>query len=107
MSDRVPSDEIEAIVGAKRDPYLHQAKAVSAEQTVYVLHSQACLDSGIGLPMCRFSLALDNGIREDEWVQDEPTVVKVIGAFGQTRLVPKSYVWHEWADSLPDRGQSD
>lgn len=88
MSDLVPGEDIERIVGAKRDPQLHLARAVSAEQTVYILHSQECLDSGVDLRRCRYSLALDNGIREREWTEDVPLVVAVVGAFDQTRLAP-------------------
>lgn len=88
MTDTVPTEDIERLVGAKRDANLHQARAVSAEQTVYILHSQKCLDSGIDLRGCRYSLALDNGIRQREWVEDEAVVVEVRGAFDQTRLVP-------------------
>ncbi len=79
MSDLVPSSEIEGKVGVKRHPYVHYARAVSAEQTVYVLHSQSCLDSGIDLRACRYSLALDHGIDERVWAgrEDVPVVVAV------------------------------
>lgn len=88
MTNLVPTEDIERIVGARRDATMHQARAVSAEQTVYILHSQECLDRGRDLRQCPFSLALDNGIRTDEWVEDEPVVVIIEGAFEDTRLVP-------------------
>lgn len=88
MAELVPAEDIERIVGVPRHPTMHWARAVSAEQTVYILHSHKCLDSGIDLRQCRFSLALDNGIRKDEWVEDEPVPVAVTGAFNTTRLVP-------------------
>jgi len=88
VADLVPAEDIERIVGAHRDLTLHQALAVSAEQTVYILHSQACLDSGVDLRECRFSLALDNGIDLAEWEEDAPVVVDVVGAFEWTRLKP-------------------
>lgn len=78
VSDIVPSKDIERIVGAKRHPTQHLARAVSAEQTVYILHSQACLDSGIDLRECDYSLALDRGIHGlHEWSgrEDMPVVV--------------------------------
>lgn len=43
MTERVPADEIENIVGRKRSVKDHYARAVSAEQTVYILHSRECL----------------------------------------------------------------
>lgn len=88
MTDLVPAEDIERIVGVQRHPTQHYARAVSAEQTVYILHSHECLASGIDLRECRYSLALDNGIRQDEWVEDQAVVVTVKGAFDQTRLVP-------------------
>lgn len=70
MSDLVGSDRIEQIVGVARHPTWHYARAVSAEQKVYILHSQKCLDSGIDLRDCVFSHALDRGIDLDHWVED-------------------------------------
>lgn len=91
MADLVDPTRIEEIVGATRHPTDHIARAVSAEQTVYVLHSQACKASGIDLRDCPFSLALDRGIDSppplwDRWepLQDRPVVVAVLAG----RLVP-------------------
>lgn len=78
MSDLVPSEAIEQIVGAKRHAWKHQARAVSAEQAVYILHSRKCLDSGIDLRECEFSLALDKGINPMHWREDTPLVVEVL-----------------------------
>ena len=89
MTALVPAEDIEALVGARRHPLHHLARAVSTEETVYILHSQRCLDSGVDLRLCEFSRALDNGIREHEWVQDEPVIVTTLQGtllpFGQTR----------------------
>ena len=38
MSDLVNPADIERIVGVQRHPKRHYARAVSAEQTVYILH---------------------------------------------------------------------
>lgn len=84
MTDLVDSDRIESIVGVKRHPIEHWARAVSAEQTVYILHGQACLDSGIDLRECRYSKALDKGINVAEWTEDYP--LRVMVSWG--RLVP-------------------
>lgn len=79
MSELVPADQIEAIVGITRQDSEHYARAVSSEQTVYILHSRDCLNSGIDLRDCPFSLALDNGIDLDVWqeLQDRPVHVMV------------------------------
>lgn len=88
MTDIVPTEDIERIVGVPRAAKDHYARAVSAEQTVYILHSRECLKLGRDLRLCPFSLALDNGIRVEEWVEDFPVQVSIEGAFNRTRLVP-------------------
>lgn len=77
MSDLVPSDQIEKIVGVQRHQTRHYARAVSAEQMIYILHSRDCLDSGLDLRDCEFSLALDNGIGALTGCQDRPVFVAV------------------------------
>lgn len=83
MTQRVPADRIEEIVGAKRHATDHYGRAISAEQTVYILHSQACKDSTPDLRDCPFSLALDQGIeRTYPWtgwqrVQDQPVRLEI------------------------------
>jgi hypothetical protein len=67
MSDLVSADEIEQIVGTVRHQTRHIGRAVSAEETVYVLHSHECKDSGIDLRDCPFSFALDEVIDLDTW----------------------------------------
>ena len=62
MSNLVPPSEIEGIVGAHRHAVSHFGRAVSSEQTVYILHSRECVDSGVDLRDCPFSVALDKGI---------------------------------------------
>lgn len=76
MTDLVPADEIEAIVGVARHQSKHFARAVSAERKVYILHSQGCLDDEIDLRDCPYSLALDRGI-DDIFVEDVPVHVTV------------------------------
>lgn len=77
MSVPVPADKIEGIVGAKRHPMIHQARAVSAEECVYVLHSEWCLDVYADLTDCPYSLALDRGIDPDEWAKDKAVSVRI------------------------------
>lgn len=69
MTELVNPDEIEQIVGVPRNPYIHIGRAVTAEQAVYILHSDACLadPSLVDLRACPFSLALDRGVSIDEW----------------------------------------
>ena len=88
MSDLVPADQIEGIVGASRHATDHIGRAVSAEQTVYILHSCTCLDSGIDLRDCPYSVALDRGIRPAEWVEDSPRRLEIIAS----RLVGREVI---------------
>ena len=86
MSNLVPAEDIERIVGCPRHRHGHYGRAVSAEQTVYILHSEECLDSGIGLRACRFSVALDLGINPKVWVgyEDVPVALGIWAG----RLIP-------------------
>lgn len=86
MTDLVPTEDIERIVGIDRHPTGHFGRAVSADETVYILHSRECLDSGIDLRDCRFSIALDEGIWEQDWAdhEDIPVCLMIL----QDRLVP-------------------
>lgn len=88
MTELAPAD-IERIVGARRHPVYHYGRAVSAEQVVYILHSQDCLDSGRDLRQCRYSKALDRGINTDEWAGLEDTPVRLwLSAAATARLTP-------------------
>jgi hypothetical protein len=93
MTDLVPADRIEHIVGAKRHRWFHQGRAMSSNQTVYILHSQECLDSDRDLRECPYSLALDHGIQPEEWRQDEPVMLHIEGDYGKERLVPDAQEW--------------
>lgn len=87
MSAVVPADQIERIVGIQRHITRHYARAVSSEQTVYILHSQRCLEMRDDLRQCLFSLALDKGINESSWSDAEDQAVRVtINRSG--RLIP-------------------
>ncbi len=77
MTDLVPADRIEKIVGMSRHPTDHLGRAVSAEQTVYILHSAECRDSGIDLRDCEYSTALDDGIDPDDFVGDMPVLLEI------------------------------
>lgn len=87
MSELVPAEDIEQIVGVERHPTEHYGRAVSAEETVYILHSQDCFDRGIDLRKCSYSVALDRGIEHPlPWtgwrrVQDKPTRLSIQRGF--------------------------
>lgn len=91
MTELVPAEEIEEIVGALRHPHQHLGRAVSAEQSLYILHSQKCKDSGIDLRDCEWSLALNLGIDKEDWegFEDRPVVL----AFFASRLFPVVPDW--------------
>lgn len=61
MTEIVPADEIEDIVGAPRQPFTHLGRAVSSEQIFYILHPKWCLDTQGDLRQCEYSLALACG----------------------------------------------
>lgn len=84
MSELVPIEEIEGIVGRPRHPELHLGRAVSAEQRIYILHSQACRGTGIDLRDCDYSRALDRGTVGD-WPEDEPMALAIVGGYLATR----------------------
>ena len=84
MTELVDQSRIEEIVGHKRHARAHFARAVSEEQTVYILHSQLCLEDYPDLRDCPYSLALDNGIDIDRWPLDS---AQPVGIYDQ-RLEP-------------------
>lgn len=88
MTDLVPAEDIERIVGTERRYQAHYGRAVSAEQAVYILHSKRCLASGTDLRDCRFSVALDRGIDPKSWdgYEDVPVALGV----WNDRLIPLS-----------------
>jgi hypothetical protein len=77
VTEIVPTDEIEGIVGVSRHDSDHIGRAVTAKQKVYILHSKECLDSGIDLRECEFSVSLDRGLAFIKWEQslDVPVVL--------------------------------
>lgn len=86
MTNLVDRSQIERLVGAKRRPTMHLGRTDSEVDTFYILHSKRCLDSGIDLRECRYSLALDQGIDMSVWENyfDEPVTLRIV----QGRLVP-------------------
>lgn len=89
MSALVPPEDIEAIVGVSRRKAEHVGRLVSAEQRLYILHSQNCVDSGVDLRDCMFSVALDRGVDVDRWVEFEDQPVKLWVSAETEKLVPE------------------
>ncbi|NVM97812.1 hypothetical protein [Arthrobacter sp. SDTb3-6] len=88
-SSLVPSGEIEQIVGQPKHKVVHDGRAVTAEQTVYILHSRMCLDSGIDRRNCVYSVALDRGIELDRWQGFEDEAVALYIERGRLRPLGK------------------
>lgn len=102
MTDLVPADEIEQIVGARRHSHQHLGRAVSAAQKIYILHSEQCRDSGIDLRECPYSIALDRGIDLDWWHKHQDRAV-VLAPYHE-RLVPVVPAWlHDFVTDEPYR----
>ncbi len=71
MAERVPTEDIERVVGVRRHATEHWARAISEEQVVYVLHPVSCLDEhSEGLLACPYTQAQDLGIDPDRWPED-------------------------------------
>lgn len=86
MAELVDPTEIEAIVGTRRHTTKHYARVVTAEKTIYILHSAMCKAALLDLRDCPYSLALDRGVFLDGWPFDEPIHVTLVAG----ELVPAS-----------------
>lgn len=80
MADLVPTSEIETVVGTKRRQTLHCGRCDFESETFYILHSRECLESGIDLRECVYSLAMDRGIDPDDW-PDGPVILGIVDGF--------------------------
>lgn len=91
MTDLVDASKIEQIVGTKRHPTKHYGRAVSVEETVYILHPETCRHYHDDLRDCRYSRALDGGISEEIWAGYEDKPVE-LSAIGDRVLVPRDWI---------------
>lgn len=57
---QIPAEVALAKVGAERSQVLHWGRGSEKDQTFYILHSIDCIESGIDLTTCPYSVALDN-----------------------------------------------
>ena len=62
---------IEEQVGRSRHETLHYGRADHDDKMFYILHSFECLNSGIELPACRFSLAFDKAVSDEAFDDNE------------------------------------
>lgn len=92
MTRLEPADTIEKTVGATRHATDHIARAISAEQRVYILHPDSCLERGIDLRSCEYSIALDLPLDLDVWEQRQDTPVRVAIDVDEGDLVPADSV---------------
>lgn len=77
MTDLVDPNEIEKIFGIPRhaaEHLLHFQKG-----TVYIMHSQECINTGIDLRECVYSVALDEGTLG--WVRHDGLVIADLDDF--------------------------
>lgn len=79
---RVPDDQIEQAVGAKRDDF-HIARVVTEHKTIYILHSAACKSSTPDLRDCSYSKAMEKDINADAWVghMDRPVAIAISNGY--------------------------
>ena len=79
MTYLVPAETIEKIIGLPRMNSSHLGKLSSLTDMVYVMHSHECLDSGVDLRECEYSLALDKGLDMGVWYRlwDQVVVLEI------------------------------
>jgi hypothetical protein len=104
-----PAETIEAVVGAPRHAVDHIGRAVTAEQRVYILHSERCRARYADLRECPYSLALDRGIDVEEWAGFEDQPVKLWIRVRTMRLIPLHLETrvHRVADPAPVHWEGD
>ncbi len=81
-------EDIETMVGAERHATVHLARAVSADQRLYILHSTECVQAGIDLRECPYSVALDLGIDKALWRFEQDRVVVLTICSDKGDLLP-------------------
>lgn len=74
MTNIVPSEDIESIVGTFRRRYTHIGYADSNTGTFYILHSEICKETCPDLRDCDYSVALDKN-KVEVTVLDQPKYI--------------------------------
>ena len=79
MSELVDPAQIEEIVGAGRHRTEHIGRMDTRKKRIYILHSEVCMEQyGQDLRHCPYSLALDDGIAEEDWgLRDRPVYLSI------------------------------
>lgn len=94
MTERVPADQIEEIVGAPRQLGHHLGRLIGPEGggNLFILHSARCRDALADLRECHYSLILDHyGVSPCWWegMRDRPVRLGIMPGVG---LVPEGEV---------------
>jgi len=87
MTQLVPADQIELLVGALRSPIDHLGRADEIDQTFYILHSAICLENYPDLRACPYSIALDKGITVNHDQRNIPLELDLDVDAGGPRIV--------------------
>lgn len=77
MTTPIPASAVVALVGVGRHATEHWGRTDSNEEQVYILHSKECRDAREDLTQCEYSIALDEGIDSDDWVEFEDKPVRL------------------------------
>lgn len=106
MTNLFDAKDIERIVGVKRHRWDHYGRAVSAEQKMYILHPEACLEHRRDLRKCHFSRALDNGLNPVTWkgYEDRPVRLAAIKRREGYLLIPHPVDWSTQTPTRPLKG---
>lgn len=105
MSELVPRDQIEQLVGAHRQKAEHLVRFDSATRRVYIMHSVRCSESTEDLRTCVYSRALDDGFDIADWeaFPDRPVAAIVWNGM----LVPKAARVHSARRGLGARHRAE
>lgn len=72
MTDLVPSEDIERLVGVKRHASAHCGRVLFDQGRFVILHSRECLNTMADLRECAYSTALDVAIACGETFEQWP-----------------------------------
>lgn len=88
MTEIEPGLALEKKFGVRRRLTVHLGLVDTREQRFYILHSKDCIDSGIDLRECEYSLSLDvHGavyLSQDQYLMNKPFIL---------RLLPDGRIW--------------
>ena len=79
MTDIVPSEDIERLVGVKRRADAHCGRVLFDQGRFVILHSQGCLNATADLTECAYSVALDVAIACGDTFEQWPVDPVILG----------------------------